>query len=99
MEIEAPGRVAITLRTLGNATVVHLLNRAADPPTSPYNVLVERVPTVGPVVIRLRMSVEPASVSLEPPEGTELKWNWNDGIMTAHVSQLGIHSALVVKTK
>jgi hypothetical protein len=97
VEVEAPGSVVHTLRRQGDRTIVHLLNRAADPPTSPHRVLVEQVPSVGPVVVRIRQPERPASVRLVPKAETTLRWDWSNGLLTVHLSQLHIHSALVVE--
>ena len=99
VEIEAPTKVVITLRTFGNRILVHLVNRSVDPPISPYNILVEKVPPVGPVVVRLRLPKKPYKVSLQPSEETDFQWNWKEGILTAELARLEIHSALVVETE
>ncbi len=95
-EAVAPGQVAHTLRRQGERLVVHLLNRAADPPTSPSNVMVERVPPVGPVTVRLRLPTPPSAVNAAP-DPSPVEWSWQDGQLTVSVAQVHIHAALVVE--
>jgi hypothetical protein len=96
LQVEAPGQIAQTVRRLPGRTVVHLVNRGADPAPSPRNVMVEQVPHVGPVAVRLRIPQRPASVTLVPDDGAEVRWTWRDGTLDAHISRLGIHAALVI---
>ncbi|MAG35970.1 MAG: hypothetical protein CL878_06980 [Dehalococcoidia bacterium] len=97
VDIEAPGSVALTLRQRGSSTVVHLLNRAADPPTSPRQVMVERVPPVGPVTVRLHRLQRPGAVRLVPAGDESLPWTWDDHRLTVTVPRLEVHAALVVE--
>lgn len=94
--VEAPGQVALTLRRQARRIVVHLLNRGADPPTSPRNVIVERVPPVGPVTVWLRLPRRPAAV-LAVPDASPLDWSWREGLLTIRLARLHIHSAVVVE--
>lgn len=95
VELAAPAHVVLTLRQQPGRTIVHLLNRGADPATSPRNVMVERVPPVGPLVLRLRLPQPPRAVRAIPDEGTLLHWDWADGTTEIELSQLGIHTAVV----
>jgi hypothetical protein len=59
--------------------------------------MVERVPPVGPVSVRLRLAQQPAAVRLIPDSTATLDWAWADGTLTARFSRLDIHAALVVE--
>jgi len=73
-----------------------LLNRTASTATGPRAVMIEAVPTLGPVSVRLRQSERPTAVQVVPDEGAKLSWEWEDGILTAELSRLAIHAAIVV---
>jgi hypothetical protein len=98
VELAAPAHVVLTLRRQLGRTIVHLLNRGADPATSPRNVMVERVPPVGPLTLRLRLPQRPAAVRVIPDAGARLRWDWADGAAEVELSQLGIHTAVVFES-
>lgn len=97
VQVAAPGSVAQTIRRQDGRTIVHLLNRAADPPPSPRNVMLERVPDQGPVQVRMRAPRRPASVALVPEGASRLEWQWENGDLVATIPRLGIHAALVIE--
>jgi hypothetical protein len=57
---------------------------------------VESVPDAGPFTVRVPMAEKPKRCFMAPDE-TGLNWAWNDGVLTAHVSGLGIHNVLVIE--
>jgi alpha-L-fucosidase len=96
--VDAPGHVVQTLRRKPGQLVVHLLNRSADPAPSPRNVLVERVPPVGPVTVTVRLAGPPRAVRSVPEQaGRPVAWEWNEDRLTVTVPQLGTHLALVIE--
>lgn len=96
-EVTAPVQVHQATRRQPGRIIVHLLNRSADPPPSPRNVMVEHVPETGPVTVRVRTPRPPRNVSLVPSDaGSGTMWQWQDGMLTATVERLGIHAALVL---
>jgi hypothetical protein len=98
--VSSEGPIAQTWRRLPGRTIVHLLNRGATRPASPRHVLVEQVPPVGPVEVRLPLEAAPAAVRVEPPEAAssaQLLWEWSAGRLTARLAQVPVHLALVVE--
>lgn len=98
VRLEAPGPVHLTLRRQPGRLLVHLLNRGADPPLSPRNVMVERVPPVGPVVVTVHLDAPPEAVTVVPGE-TALAWTWRAGELRARLETVGLHAALVVQER
>ena len=100
VEIDAPAYVQLTVRQRPETDqlIVHLLNTATTNPLSPVNPFVEDVPVVGPLTVRVQCPARPASVKLAP-ENKGLSWKWSQGVLTATVAGLHIHTALVIDTK
>ncbi len=96
-DVAAPVQVHQTTRRQPGRTIVHLLNRSADPPPSPRNVMVERVPETGPVTVHVRSPRPPTNVSLVPSDaGSGVVWQWQGGMVSVTVARLGIHATLVL---
>jgi len=94
--VKAPGALALSLRQKGEDVIVHLCNRGADPPTSPRNPMVERVPPLGPLTLRLRTQRRPRDVRAVPSNEVDgLAWTWESGAAVITVPQLGIHLAVI----
>jgi hypothetical protein len=95
VEIDAPAWVQMSVRQRPGQTIVHLLNTASTNPLSPVNPYVEAVPPVGPITVRVQCAKRPKTVTLAPDK-QGLKWKWADGVLSATIESLHIHSALVV---
>jgi hypothetical protein len=95
IHLDTHGAIALSLRRQRDRLIVHLLNRAGDPPTGPHRVMVERVPPTGPVTVQLRCPL-PRRVYAVPDE-PQLTTRWSGGVLTATVPSLGIHAAIVVE--
>lgn len=95
LEVEAPPWVHASLRHKDSSLIVHLVNNGAAPALSNHRVIVEHVPPVDGIVVRLRVETRPAEVRAVPPQAT-LDWDWADGWLTANLDRLSIHTALVV---
>ena len=94
--LEAPARVQLILRRQSGRLIAHLLNTGTAHPTAPGQVMIEEVPPVGPITLRIRQAACPRAVYLAPTmEG--LTWSWRDGVLTVTVSQVGILNSVVVE--
>jgi len=95
-ELEAPARLHLVLRRQPGRLIAHLVNMGTAHPTSPKQSMVEEVPPVGPITLRLRSPQPPARVYLAP--GREgLTWEWREGWVTASVQSVGILDSVVVE--
>ena len=95
-ELDAPARLQLVLRRQGDRLIAHLVNLSASHPLSPQQVMVEEVPPVGPVTLRVKLPERPARVYLAPSmEG--LAWDWRDGLLTAQVQSVGILDSVVIE--
>jgi len=95
--LEAPPRVQLILRRQAGRLIAHLFNTGTAHPTAPGQVMIEEVPPVGPITLRIRQAVCPRAVYLAPTmEG--LTWSWRNGLLTVKVLQVGILDSVVVET-
>ena len=95
VEVEAPVSVEVTLAQQGNTRIVHLLGyhaerRSGQPP------LVERLPTLADVSVRLRCDEAPSSVRQEPG-GRALDFDLDGGVVSVRALPFEIHTAIVVE--
>ncbi|MFH1737771.1 MAG: alpha-amylase family protein [bacterium] len=96
VEIEGPPCVDVALRhTQDGRLSVHLLN-LANVPLSNRHPVIDFIPSVGPIDVRLRLPKKPKKISWIPEEG-RLKKSWKDGILTVTIPSLHVHGVLVLE--
>lgn len=94
--IDGPALLDIALRTTSTGRLsLHLLNRSNFPLPDHYN-FTDFIPKIGPLTIKIKMPTKPQKVDLLP-EKTSLNWSWKDGQLTATVSEIHIHSVLIIE--
>lgn len=96
VQIEAPARVAVTIREKDRRKMVHFVNLGCDQPLSPRNTIVENVTPAGPVKVSMKMETKPAAVCLAPG-GQPVRWNYGDGCFSAAIDSIDIYDILVVE--
>lgn len=95
-ELDAPARLQLVLRRKDHQLIAHLVNQGAAHPTSPSQVMIDEVPPVGPVTLRVKLKQTPARVYLAPSmEG--MTWEWRDGLLTVQVQSVGIMDSVVIE--
>ncbi len=92
--VEAPARLEMVLRRKDDRLVINLINRGSGETLSPRRVMVEEVPPVCDVVVRVRTAEAPQTVAAVPD--APLEWSFAGGITTIRVPQVEIHTAVVV---
>lgn len=95
VEVEAPARLEVILRQKDGNLLVNLINRGAGEALSPQRVIVEELPPIYDVTLRLRRAERPAAVTLVP-DGTPPDWSYADGFVTMTLPRVDIHSVVVV---
>jgi hypothetical protein len=98
VEVAAPPSLEVSLRSKGDVLFVHLVNRAANPTLTPRLYVVEEVPPVSGLQVRLRLDRQPVAVTLEPG-GRPLEWSYADGWLSATVPRLEIHDIVSVSAR
>ncbi len=95
-EIDAPAQVELVLRRRPGQIVANLLNRGAGEMLMPRRVIVDYLPPVPDVGLRVRMAQEPKSVTVVP-DGDGFEWSWEDGVLTVTLDHVHIHSVVVIE--
>jgi alpha-L-fucosidase len=94
--IEAPPRLELIARRKEGKLVVNLVNRGAGEALSPNRVIVEELPPMTDVVLRIRRDTPPASVTVAP-DGSPARWTYAEGMLAVEIPRVAIHSAIVVE--
>jgi hypothetical protein len=96
VEVEAPARLELILRRKDTKLLVNLVNRGAGEMLSPHRVLVQDLPPVQDVVVRVRHPRPPRSITAVPA-APQLTWAFTDGWITVHLPRVDIHSVVAVE--
>jgi len=95
-EVDAPPQVELVLRRKEGRIVANLINRGAGEMLMPRRVVVEDLPAVRGVALRVRMPDRPTAVNLVPADEA-LEWSFGDGVLTVELEQVHIHSIVVIE--
>lgn len=95
VEIEGPPCIDVAVREKEGKLLVHLLNTAGMQVGSVYTI-VDFIPAVGPLTVRLRLDVAPSSVALVPAD-VDIAHTWSDGALTVTLPSLHIHNVIVIE--
>lgn len=82
-------------RTTAGKLSLHLANLAGMQLSNRHTVM-DYIPTVGPIDIRLDVPTKPGRVTWVP-DGGRLKWSWSEGVLSVTVPRLHIHGVVVVE--
>lgn len=95
VEVEGPARLELTLRQGNNGLLVNLINRGAGETLSPRRVIIEELPPITDIVLRLPCQVPPTDVRIVPAS-TPITWEHGDGHLVVRVPRLDIHAVVVI---
>lgn len=95
VEVDGPPCIDVAIRKKDGKLLIHLLNTVGMQVGSAYTII-DFIPTIGPLTVRVRLETAPASVSLIP-SGGEIAHCWADGILTMTLPSLHIHSIVVIE--
>ena len=97
VEIDAPPQVELVLRRKEDSLMVNLINRGAGMTTCTQRPIIEQVPSVENIQLRIRCETRPDSM-VQQPENRSLDWSWDAGENIARVTVplLHIHSVIVL---
>jgi hypothetical protein len=74
----------------------HFINRNTGLPAGPGCPVIDEVPAVGPVKVTMKCTARPKSVRLAFEKGA-VEWTQSRGMLTATISTVRLHAALVVE--
>ena len=95
VRVEGPPAIEMTLRRKGDTLLVHLLNSAGMQVAGDY-AAIDFVPSIGPVMVSLKVPSAPRSIVLQP-ENRSLPITRNRGRYQVTVDSLHLHSAIAVE--
>ncbi|MGH2558702.1 MAG: hypothetical protein ACRDJH_06530, partial [Thermomicrobiales bacterium] len=94
--LDAPPRLEMILREKAGKLLVNLINRGAGETLSPRRVIVEELPPVEQVTLRIRREQQPQAVSAAPTV-RPVDWTYTDGLVTVRLPRVDIHSVVVIE--
>lgn len=95
VEVSGSQFVDVVLTRKDGRTIVHLSNTAGQGDNRRVHIL-DEVPPIGPLEVRLRRATRPTAVTLEPG-GVIPDWDYADGAAVVRVARLEIHTMVVVE--
>lgn len=96
VQVDGPPWLELILRRKNDRLLVNLIHRGAGEMLSPNRVMVEELPPVRDVTLRIRTGQPPAAVRVEP-SGQTPQYDFADGILTVHVPQVAVHEVVVIQ--
>jgi hypothetical protein len=95
VELDAPARLELILREKGGTLLVNLLNRGAGEALSPRRVVVEELPPVESVTVRVRRADRPRAVTVLPAD-RPADWEHGGGWLTVRLPRVDIHTVVSI---
>ncbi len=95
VEADGPPQLEVILRRKDGNLMVNLINRGAGETLSANRVIVDDLPPIENVKVRVRLDAEPSSVALVP-SGKKLDCSYAGGICCITVPRVPIHEVVVV---
>lgn len=97
VELDAPARMEVVTRRKDGRLLVNLINRGAGETTYPQRMIIDELPPVENVVLRVRSEGRPAAVTLQPGD-TPLTWRYNQrrDVATVRVPRVDIHRVVAI---
>ena len=98
VEMDASPRLEMILRQNDGRLMINLINRGAGETCTEGRMIVDDLPPVENVVLRVRCDERPRSITLQPGEAP-LKWTYNRrrGLATVRVGSVDVHRVVVVE--
>jgi hypothetical protein len=94
--VEGPPHLEMILRQKDGKLLVNLINRGSGETLGPSRVMVEELPPIQNVVVRLRRDRPPKSVTVVPAD-MKIHWSYQKGQVIVDVPRVDIHRVLVVE--
>ncbi len=82
------------MRRKDGRLLVHLVNTAGMQVASTYTIL-DAIPPVGPLTVKVRMAAPPLSVAVVP--ACDVVTAWEEGVLSLELPSLEIHTVLSIE--
>ena len=96
VEVEGPPRLELVLRQRDETMLINLINRGAGEALSPRRVIVDELPPITDIVLRVPRGTAPTTVQAVP-SNTPLAWDYSSGMLALRVPRLDIHTVIAVR--
>ncbi len=93
VEVRGSPDVDVVVNRMGGKLAVNLVNTAGPHWSEP---ILESIPPVGPLAVRIRQEAPPARISREPGD-VPVPFEFRDGVVSLTLPSVGIHDILVVQ--
>lgn len=93
---QGPSWLEIVVREKDERLLVNLVNRGSGETLYPNRLIIEQLPAIPNVTIRIRRESPPRQVDLAP-DHMPVEWRFADGVLTVEVPLVHIHNILVVQ--
>jgi hypothetical protein len=95
VELESPPCVDMAIRKKNGRLLIHLTNTAGMQISNNYTII-DFIPTISPVKLKIRTENKPASVSIVP-EDVVIDINWHNQLTLVTIPKLYIHNVVVIE--
>jgi len=96
VEVNASARMEMILRQKNGSLMINLINRGAGEALSPRRVMVEELPLIEDINLRVHLSKAPSKITA-PFEPGEISWKWQNGYVDINLDKLHIHNTIVIE--
>ncbi len=94
----APARLEMVLRDHAGRRMIHLVNRGAGEMTYDKRAIVDELPPILDVMLRLRLDAPPKAVTLQPAcEPLAHTWDADAGIAEVRIPRVEVHDIVAVE--
>ncbi|MCD6564257.1 MAG: alpha-L-fucosidase [Thermoproteales archaeon] len=95
VKVNAPPYLDVVLRKKDNKLLIHLINLSRKQ-TSPNYSLIDHIPPIGPINIKVKMSKTPRNIYIVP-SNEELNYTSENNELKLNISKIKIHSIVVIE--
>ena len=95
VKVNAPPYLDVVLRKKDNKLLIHLINLSRKQ-TSPNYSLIDHIPPIGPINIKVKMSKTPRNI-YTVPSNEELNYTSENNELKLNISKIKIHSIVVIE--
>jgi hypothetical protein len=96
-EADGPPRLEMVLRRKNGRLLVNLINRGpAVSVLPPKRILIEELPPIHDIVLRVRRKTKPRAVKLAPGK-QPIEWSHRRGLLTVKVPRVDVHEVVVIE--
>ncbi|MCC5827858.1 MAG: hypothetical protein JJU36_00295 [Phycisphaeraceae bacterium] len=97
IQADGASRLEIVARTRGEQLLIHLINRGPGIVLPPKRILIDELPPLMDIQLKIALPEPPAAITLEP-SGQTIATQHESGTLHVTIPKLEIHETLVIQT-